>query len=334
MWFIMLCLTGGQSMIFYSFMGVDSPDIPLTFIFANVGYWGLMSFIFCAITFAIRRRMFDKPLRKLSEAARQVAQGDFSVHIDPVRKDGKKDYVEVMFEDFNTMVDELNSIEMLTGDFVSNVSHEIKTPLSIIESYAMALRKDDIAAEQKNEYIDTIITASQKLNTLVTDILKLSKLENQKITPAWETYDLCGQLTECALAFEELWESKRIAFTADLDDRAMIRADRSMLEIVWNNLLGNALKFTPTGGTILLAQTSDEDSVTVTVTDNGSGMSDETKRRLFDKFYQGDSSHSQEGNGLGLALTRRVIELLGGQISVTSASGVGSTLTVRLKAAP
>ena len=333
MWFVMLCLTGGQSMIFYSFMGVDNPEIPLTFIFANIGYWGLMSLAFCAVTFSIRRNKFEKPLKKLGGAARQVAGGDFSVHLDPTRKDGKKDYVEVMFEDFNKMVRELGSIEMLTNDFISNVSHEVKTPLSVIQNYAMALQKLDISPEQRQEYTETIISASQRLNALVSNILKLSKLENQKIIPALEEYDLCGQLTECALTFEDLWESKNITFTADMDDRAVICADKSMLEIVWNNLFANALKFTEPGGVVTLTQTSDEDTVTVVVADTGCGMTKETTNRVFDKFYQGDTSHSQEGNGLGLALALRVLELLNGQISVKSTPGEGSTFTVRLKAA-
>ena len=333
MWFIMLCLTGGQSMIFYSFMGVDNPEIPVTFIFANIGYWGLMSLVFCAVTFSIRRNKFEKPLKKLGEAARQVAEGDFSLHIDPIRKDGKKDYVEVMFEDFNKMVAEISSIEMLTGDFVSNVSHEIKTPLSVIQSYAMALQKENVTDEQRKEYTDTIIIASEKLNTLVTNILKLSKLENQKIVPALGDYDVCNQLVGCALAFEELWESKNITFTVDTDDKALIKADKDMLEIVWNNLLSNALKFTPAGGSVTLTQTSDEDTVTVIVSDTGCGMDEKTLNRIFDKFYQGDTSHSQEGNGLGLALVLRVVELCGGQITAKSNPGEGSTFTVSLKAA-
>jgi len=331
MWFVMLCITGGQSMIFYSFMEIENPDIPVSFIFANIGYWGLMSLIFCAITFAIRRRKFEKPLKTLGKAARQVTGGDFAVHIGPIRKDGKKDYVEVMFEDFNKMVAELSGIKMLTNDFVSNVSHEIKTPLAIIQNYASYLQQTDITPQQKKECTETIIAASKKLNTLVSNILKLNKLENQNIAPALENYDVCNQLVECALAFEELWESKNIAFTADMDDKALIRADRDMLEIVWNNLLSNALKFTPAGGSVTLTQTSDENAVTVAVSDTGCGMDETTLNRIFDKFYQGDSSHSQEGNGLGLALALRVVELSGGQITAKGEPGEGSTFTVKLK---
>jgi len=331
MWFILLCLTGGQALILSEYF--DITNVPVSFIFANIGYWGLMSLVFCLITFIIRRNKFERPLRILGEAARQVTGGDFSIHIDPIRKNGKKDYVEVMFEDFNTMVAELDSIETLTGDFITNVSHEIKTPLSVIQSYAAALKKEALSEEQRKEYADTIIAASEKLNALVSNILKLSKLENQKITPARDEYDLCGQLTECALAFEDMWEKKGITFTVDMDDRAMILADQTMLEIVWNNLLSNALKFTPPGGAVSLTQASDEDTVTITVSDTGCGMNETTLNRVFDKFYQGDTSHAQEGNGLGLALTLRVVELMDGQISVRSNLGEGSAFTVRLKAA-
>ena len=330
---ITLCLTAGQMMIFYSTAGISNVDVSLYSIYATVSYWAMMTAILCIVTTAIRKRTHLRPMKKLGDAARRVASGDFSVRITPLRKDGKKDSTEVMFDDFNTMAEELNSIEMMTGDFIANVSHEIKTPLSVIQSYAAALRKEGLTAEQRLEYSDTIVSASEKLNALVSNILKLSKLENQKIIPEWDEYDVCAQLAECALAFEDLWENKGIAFTADMDDRAMIRADRSMLEIVWNNLLSNALKFTPACGSVTLTQTSDEESVTVTVADTGCGMNEETARRVFDKFYQGDTSHSQEGNGLGLALAYRVTQLMGGQISVRSKPGEGSAFTVVLRTA-
>ena len=331
-WFIMCCITGGQAMVFYSFVPIPE-HIPIEFIFANIGYWGLMAFVFVLITMIMRKKTWEKPVRKLGEAARMVTHGDFSVHIDPIRKDGKKDYVEVMFDDFNKMVEELSGIEMLTGDFVSNVSHEIKTPLAVIQSYAAALQKENISPQERKEYSETIITASEKLNTLVTNVLKLSKLENQKIVPNLQDYDLCGQLAECALGFEDLLENKNITFMADMDDRAIISADKNMLEIVWNNLLSNAIKFTPQGGAITFTQTSDEDTVCVSISDSGLGMDENTIHRIFDKFYQGDTSHSQDGNGLGLALVLRVVELCGGEILVRSTTGEGSVFTVKLKTA-
>jgi len=330
---VMLCLTGGQALIFYSSADISSVAVPPLFIVENTGYWALMTIPVTWVMLSRRRLTHDRPMRMLSDAARQVAGGDFSVYLPPIRTDGKKDYVEVMFDDFNTMTDELGSIEMLTNDFISNVSHEIKTPLSVIQSYAEALRKTDITLEQRAEYTDTIISASQKLNTLVANILKLSKLENQKVPFAAEEFDLCRQLCDCALSTERLWEEKNITFNAEMDDRAFVCADKSILEIVWNNLLSNALKFTDPGGTVTLKQSSDGDTVTVAVSDTGCGMTKETMGRIFDKFYQGDTSHSKEGNGLGLALSLRAAQLAGGAISVESEPGKGSVFTVKLNSA-
>ena len=329
-WGVLLCLTGGQALILSSYTELAALDIPLSFILANIGYWGLMSLVFCLITRYMRRKHFERPMRRLADAARQVAEGDFSVYLAPLRKDGKKDYVDVAFDDFNSMIAELGTIETMKTSFISDVSHEIKTPLSVIQNYAAALRGKGIRPEQRLEYAETIAAAAEKLNTLVANILRLSKLENQHIVPDPEEYDLCGQLAACALAFEGQLEAKGLELRVDMDDRAVIRADRGMLEIVWNNLLANAIKFTDPGGTIMLAQSSDADSVTVRVQDTGQGMGQATLGRIFDKFYQGDASRSGEGNGLGLALALRVVELLGGQISVASEPGQGSSFTVTL----
>ncbi len=328
---IMLCLTGGQALIFYSYVEVSNVKIPIRFIFANIGYWALMTLCICVVTAFIRRKTYVKPMKMLSEAAKQVAEGDFSVYLPPLRKDGKKDYVEVMFEDFNKMVEELGSIETLKDDFIANVSHEIKTPLSIIQSYATALQNDSLSSALKHEYIETIIFASKNLTALVTNILKLNKLENQEITKISEPFDLCRQLSDCVLVFEQELDHKQISFVSEMDDRAIIEEDAGMLEIVWHNLLSNAIKFTEIGGQISLIQTSDEDSITVSITDTGCGMDDKTMDRIFDKFYQGDTSHAGAGNGLGLALVKRAIDLTSGTLSVKSEVNVGTTFIVRLE---
>ena len=327
-YFVLLVLSAGQGMIYAEYMNFG--NMPLEYIFGMLGYWGLVSASFILITHGQIRKKFDDPMRKLSKAAKEVAEGDFSVYLEPAHTSDHYDYVDVMYTDFNKMVEELGSIETLTNDFIANVSHEIKTPLSIIQNYAAALQKDNLPKEVRKEYSDIIITASQKLNTLVANILRLNKLDNQDISLPEESYDVCKQLCDCALQFEDLWEEKGIEFTADIEDKAMIRADAGMLEIVWQNLLSNALKFTESGGKVALVQTSDNDSITVSVSDTGCGMDKETMRRIFDKFYQGDTSHSSEGNGLGLALAYRVVDKMGGSLSVASEPGKGSTFTASI----
>ncbi len=277
----------------------------------------------------IRRYVFGKPIRRLADAARRVAAGDFSVRVQPIRKDGKKDEVEVLIEDFNTMVQELESTELLKNDFIANVSHEIKTPLSIIQSYAKAVKDPSFSPGQREEYIDTIISTSQKLNDMISNILKLSRLENQNILPDARNYPLGEQLRRCALNFMESWEKKGIHFEIDVSD-VIIHYDDSLLELVWNNLLSNAVKFTPPGGKIRLLSRIEAENVIVSVEDTGCGMDSQTSSRIFEKFYQGDTSHMTEGNGLGLALVKRVLALTGAGIRVDSHPGKGSSFTVIL----
>jgi signal transduction histidine kinase len=311
----------------------ENANISIQFLINAMIGWLVFSALVLTALFGLYRYYYlNRPMRRLSAAAKKIAAGDFSVRVAPLRKDGKKDYIEVMFDDFNTMAQELEGIETLKNDFIANVSHEIKTPLSVIQNYASALQNDVLGTEDRREYIKTIISSSQKLSVLVSNILKLNKLENQEILPEASPYELGEQLRRCALAFEELWERKNIHFDADLDE-VMVRYDESMLEIVWNNLIANAVKFTPPGGSITLTLRNSGDFAEVRITDSGCGMDAETKKRIFDKFYQGDSSHSQEGNGLGLALVKKVIEIIGAGIEVESRAGEGAVFTVRLKTA-
>ena len=272
---------------------------------------------------------FQKPVMEIGQAARKVAAGDFTVRVYSQRKDNKKDELEVLIDDFNKMVEELATIETLKSDFIANVSHEMKTPLAIIQSYASALRKEELPQDEKKEYIDTIVEASKKLSTLVTNILKLNKLENQEIIQT-ESYSLDEQLRCCMLALEDKFDEKNIEFEADLDEVA-ITSDESLMEIVWNNLLTNTIKFTPKDGSVKIELRKEGNQAIVKVRDSGCGMSNETCQRIFDRFYQGDTSHSEEGNGLGLALVKRVVDLVEGTITAESELGQGTTFTVILK---
>lgn len=295
-------------------------------------YWALVA---VSLTLYARwqiKKTYEEPMHRLAKATAKVAQGDFSVYVPPLHTADKLDYLDVMILDFNTMVEELGSIETLKTDFFSNVSHEMKTPLAVIQNYAQLLQKENLTEEERREYADSILQSTRKLSSLITNILKLNKLEKQTIRPVPEQYDLCQQLCDCALQFEDAWEKKDIEFIAELEDRVIIEADPGLLELVWTNLLSNAVKFTPPGGTVTLTQTSDEKEITVSVSDTGCGMDEKTLRHIYDKFYQGDTSHSTEGNGLGLALVQRILQLSNGTITVKSRVGQGSTFTVRLPA--
>lgn len=295
-----------------------------------LGFWFLSAALFTYITLHQINTRYEKPMQAFAEATNQVANGDFSVYVEPLHTADQLDYLDNMFLDFNKMVEELGSIETLKTDFISNVSHEIKTPIAVIQNYAEYLQKDDISEEQRKEYAKAMEDASKRLSSLITNILKLNKLENQKIKPEFESYDICRQLSECAISFEELWEKKNIEFEADMEDCAVICADKSLMELVWNNLLSNAIKFTEDGGKVSLNQRSNGEHILVCVSDTGCGMSDESMKHIFDKFYQGDTSHSREGNGLGLALALRVLQLHGSTIQVNSTPGNGTTFTVKL----
>ncbi len=292
-------------------------------------YWSAVAVGLTVYTRRKIQKVYEEPLHRLAEATKQVAGGDFSVYVPPLHTSDKLDYLDTMIIDFNKMVEELGSIETLKTDFFSNVSHEIKTPLAVIQNNAELMRLEDLTDSQR-EYADTIYHASRRLADLISNILKLNKLEKQTITPDIQTYDVCAQLAECALGYEEAWEKKDLDFDADMEDHAEIAADPALMELVWNNLLSNAVKFTEAGGTITLTETSDEDCVYVTVRDTGCGIDEETQKHMFEKFYQGDTSHAMAGNGLGLALALRVLQLSNFQIKVDSAPGQGSAFTVTM----
>lgn len=276
------------------------------------------------------RRFYEEPIRRIADAARQVAQGDFSVYLRPAHTPDHLDCLDALTEDFNRMTEALGSIETLKTEFFSNVSHEIKTPIAVVMNTAELLRSESLSPEERREHVETIIHASKRLSTLITDILKLNKLEKQTISPQPEPYDLCAQLCECALQFEGVWENKGIEFEADLEDTREVCLDAGLMELVWTNLLSNALKFTDAGGTVTLTEAQTEAGVIVRIADTGCGMDEATCARIFEKFYQGDTSHATEGNGLGLALAGRVLEMMDCQIVVESAPGRGTVFTVTI----
>ena len=293
-------------------------------------YWGVISFGVTLYTRTQMKKTYDEPLQKLAKAAEQVAQGDFSVYVAPINTPDHLDYLDVMYMNFNKMVEELGSIETLKTDFFSNVSHEIKTPISVISNEAQLLRTQGGLDENQLEEVDQIIIASRILSSLITNILKLNRSEKQTIQPEIATYDICEQICECALQFEDIWEEKGIDIDFEMEDRASISADESLMELVWSNLISNAIKFTDKGGRVRIEETSTDAEIIVKIIDNGCGMKPDNVQHIFDKFYQGDTSHATEGNGLGLSVVTRIVTLYHGKIDVESAPGEGSTFTVSL----
>lgn len=292
-------------------------------------YWGGVAVALTLFTRKKIRKTYEEPMLRLAKATRQVAEGDFSIYVPPLHTADKADYLDQMILDFDKMVEELGSIETLKTDFFSDVSHEFKSPLAVISSNAELLQRGTLSTEQA-EQVENIRYASRRLANLIQNMLKLNKLEKQTIRPLPEAFDVCAQLCDCAVQFEDAWEKKSLDFEADLEDSALVWADTGLMEMVWTNLLSNAIKFTPEGGCVTLRQRTEKGRVLVSVTDTGCGMTPETMRHIFDKFYQGDSSHATHGNGLGLALVKRILELSEGSITVESTPGQGSTFTVSL----
>ena len=287
--------------------------------------------LLCTLFDIVRRKiMIDRPVREILEATEKIAAGDFSVRLTAVHTYEKYDDYDLIKENLNVMAAELGKSEILKTDFVSNVSHELKTPLSIIQNYVSLIGKSGLDEETRQKYVKTVLSATKRLSDLVGNILKLNKLEHQELSIETENIRLDEMLAQAILSYEELIEEKELEIVCDFEEVSIVSAP-SYLEIVWNNLISNAIKFTNNGGKISVSVKSDGEKSIVKVSDTGCGISPETGAHIFDKFYQGDTSHAQEGNGLGLALVKKVIDVLGGEISVKSQQGKGSTFTIVLK---
>ncbi len=271
-------------------------------------------------------KIFVSPMMKLGDAMRKVAGGDFTVRLDCTSK--IRDVREV-YGSFNTMVKELGNTETLQTDFVSNVSHEFKTPINAIEGYASLLQDSQLTDEQKNAYIDKIIFNTRRLSDLVGNILLLSKVNNQTISLKASTFRLDEQVRQSILALESKWEKKEIEFDIDLDEIEYTGYE-NLLSHVWLNLIDNAVKFSPQNGQIRIRLKQLAGSVTFSIWDNGLSIPEADIGRIFNKFYQGDNSHASEGNGLGLALVRKIVAAAHGTINVTSSEDAGTEFVVAL----
>lgn len=284
------------------------------------------SLIIGSLVTAFMSKWFFDPIKELRRAMERVADGDFTVRLE-TRSSSRE--VREIYSGFNLMTSELNAIEILQTDFVSNVSHEFKTPINAIEGYSMLLQDNENLSDEQKQYVDKIIFNTKRLSTLVGSILLLSKIENQSIPINRTSYRLDEQIRQSIVALEPAWSKKDIEFDVEMDS-IEYTGNESMMHHVWDNLIGNAVKFNPECGIIRIRLSKRSDGVVFTVEDSGPGISDEAKKHIFDKFYQGDSSHKDEGNGLGLALVKKILTASNGEISAENLDGGGCRFTVIL----
>ena len=303
--------------------------IPLTQVFSPFS----ITFVCCLLciilgyitSYSLMNTIY-RPLEELNAASQKIARGDYEIRLHykgPIRE------ISNTFENFNFMVEELSSVEIMRKDFIADVSHEFKTPLSSITGYVTLMQDPDLSEDERNEYFQMACLNIDKLNDLTTNILQLSKLENQSTIEEPVTYRLDEQLREAIVLLEPKWSQKELSLELNLP-KTMYTGQQSLLFQVWTNLIGNAIKFSNQNGTITVSIDSIDNALEVIVSDNGIGMSEETIAHIFDKFYQGDSSRRSQGNGLGLALCKKIVDLCNGRIYVSSEPGKGSVFMVRL----
>lgn len=320
------------------FLNVLADTMNLTFTATNIAAAAkitLVNVLLIAVLFTlvdhIRRKIsVDRPVKIITDATEKFMKGDFSVRISPMQGAGSEGFNQIIIA-INSMAQELSGIETLRTDFVSNVSHEMKTPLSVMQNYGTLLQGTELSQEKRIEYAKGVTDASRRMADMMTNILKLNRLENQQIFPKMEVFDLGEQLCECLLQYESVWEKANIEIETDIAEDVKVKADAELLSLVWNNLFSNAFKFTEAGGTVSVSLAATSHHAIVKVRDTGCGMTPEIGAHIFEKFYQGDTSHSTQGNGLGLALVKRVVDIMQGEINVESTVGKGTTFTVKIE---
>ncbi len=275
------------------------------------------------ISYIVAKRVLS-PLSDFKDAIREIERGNFNVSVDP---EGTPQVFAELIESFNRMAKELSGTEMFRSDFINSFSHEFKTPIVSIGGFAKRLRRNDLSAEKRREYIDIIISESQRLTNLSSNILMLNKFENQEYITDCDTFLIDEQLRSCVLLLEKQWSKKQLTFNIDMEHIEFF-GNQEMLSQVWLNVIGNSIKFSPEGSEIAIRAIRSESRIRISITDRGEGMDEQTMAHIFERFYQGDTAHASEGNGLGLPLVKRIIELCGGTIRVESEKGKGTVFTV------
>lgn len=322
---LLVNLLSGLVTVFFWFLLSDS--LPIISFRPFGGLIPMTTTIILAGLFSsIFSKRATKPIRDMINATKVIADGDYSVRVD----ESGSGEINELSHSFNQMTAELGSTELMRTDFINTFSHEFKTPIVSIRGFAKRLRNGGLSEDKQNEYLDYIVSESERLSELSNNVLLLSKYENQQLISDKTDYELGEQLRRCILLLEKQWESKNITFDLDIPDNIPYRNNEEMLDHVWLNLIGNAVKFSHQDGTITVTAESTDSQIQVAITDNGIGMSEETSSHIFDKFYQGDETHASAGNGLGLSLVKRIMQLCDGEVSVKSIVGEGTTFLVTL----
>lgn len=291
-----------------------------------VGVLSLGSILLGTIIALFVGKLIIRPIQRMSDAFDELSRGNFSVRIPTNEKIAE---IREMAQHFNAMTYDLSHIETLRSDFIANVSHEFKTPLAAIEGYATLLQNPNLTQEKHSHYVDIILENSRRLSNLSSNILALSKLENQEMVVNNRHFRLDEQIRKVMLMLESKWTAKEIEFDMDLS-KQIYYGNEPLLSQVWSNILDNAIKHSYAGGVIHVNIQRTDMYLTVSIADHGDGMTEEVQKHIFEKFYQGDSSHKAEGNGLGLALVKRIVELCHGTVSVKSSPGEGTIFYVNL----
>lgn len=313
-------------LLVYFLLGLILPLSKMPVLLVRIIFIAMLSTISAIASSIIYNNVF-RPLRKMIQATQQIAAGNYKVKLEETSHPQSE--MGMLQRSFNNMARELDGIEMFRNDFINNFSHEFKTPMVSIRGYAQQLQVGGLSKEEEREYIDIIAASSDRLTNMASNILLLSKLENQQIVTEKTEFYLDEQIRACLLVLEKQWDEKNIELDIDLDP-IKYTFNEDILSHLWINLFGNAIKFTPDSGKISCTLRKDGEFAVVTVSDTGIGMDEDTQKHIFEKFYQGDSSHSGSGNGIGLTIVKRILTLCSGEISVDSRPGLGSTFTLRL----
>ncbi|OEF96552.1 sensor histidine kinase [Desulfuribacillus alkaliarsenatis] len=292
-------------------------------------YYMIATLILCIVLgssllyLAIRK--VSEPIIRISNATKEVAKGDFSIKIDYL----SNDEIGVLAKNFNKMTTELGNMEYLRKDFISNVSHELKTPVASIQGFAEMLQNKNLSEENVHVYTTIIIEETKRLSNLSANMLRLSMLDHQSIPESGKLFSLDEQIRRAIVLLEEKWTKRNLELAIDLE-KIDYTGDDSLTQQIWLNIIDNAIKFSRDSGTISIQAKKTADVVVVRIQDQGMGISDVDQERIFEKFYQADKSHSQEGSGLGLAIVKRIVEIHGGDIDFTSKVGQGTTFIITL----